>query len=80
MGPVGDAVADPDGRIAKLILQGAPDRTIIDDLYVATLDRPPTAAEVQKAQGYIAGGADRAAKVQDLEWALLNSYAFLFND
>ena len=76
---VGDAVADPDGRIAKLILDGAPDRKIIDDLYVATLDRAPSPQEVQKAQAYIAGGPNRAARVQDLEWALLNSYAFLFN-
>jgi hypothetical protein len=76
---VGDAVADPEGRIAKLILDGAPDRKIIDDLYVATLDRTPSPEEIQKAQAYIAGGANRAARVQDLEWALLNSYAFLFN-
>jgi len=76
---VGDAVADPDGRIAKLILAGAPDRTIVEDLYVATLDRTPTAAEIQKAQAYLAGGANHPEKVQDLEWALLNSYAFLFN-
>ncbi len=76
---VGDAVADPDGRIAKLILDGAPDHKIIDDLYVATLDRPPSPVEDQNARAYIAGGSNRAARVQDLEWALLNSYAFLFN-
>ena len=76
---VGDAVADPNGRIAKLILAGAPDRKLIDDLYVATLDRPPTTEEIKHAEAYIAGGTNRAARVQDLEWALLNSYAFLFN-
>ncbi len=76
---VGDAVADPDGRIAKLILKGAPDREIIQDLYVATLDRPASAEEVQKAQAYLEGSKNRTEKVQDLEWALLNSYAFLFN-
>jgi hypothetical protein len=76
---VGDAVADPDGRIAKLILAGAPDRKLIDDLYVATLDRPPSPEETKHAEDYIAQGTNRAARVQDLEWALLNSYAFLFN-
>jgi hypothetical protein len=76
---VGDAVSDPDGRIAKLILKGAPDHTIINDLYVATLDRPPSPEEVHKAHAYIAAGTNHAARVQDLEWALLNSYAFLFN-
>jgi hypothetical protein len=76
---VGDAVADPDGRIAKLILTGASNSTIISDLYVATLDRVPSPNEVLKAQHYLTGGANRAARVQDLEWALLNSDAFLFN-
>jgi hypothetical protein len=76
---VGDAVADPDGRIARLILKGAPDQEIVQDLYVATLDRPPSAEEVQKAQAYLQGSKNRTEKVQDLEWALLNSYAFLFN-
>ena len=76
---VGDAVADPDGRIAKLILKGAPDREIVQDLYVATLDRPPSPEEVQKAQAYLQGSKNRTERVQDLEWALLNSYAFLFN-
>jgi hypothetical protein len=76
---VGDAVADPGGRIAKLILNGAADHAITNDLYVATLDRPPSPEEVHKAQAYIAAGTNRAASVQDLEWALLNSYAFLFN-
>ncbi len=77
---VGDAVADPNGRIAKLILSGASDRVIINDLYVATLDRPPNPGEIQKAQAYLEGSKNRAEKVQDLEWALLNSYAFLFNE
>ena len=35
--------------------------------------------EVQKAQVYLEGSKNRTEKVQDLEWALLNSYAFLFN-
>ena len=76
---VGDAVADPDGRIAKLIMAGAPDRKIVEELYLATLDRPPSAEEARKAQEYLAGSKNRADRAQDIEWALLNSYAFLFN-
>ena len=76
---VGDAVADPNGRIAKLVLAGAPDRKIVEELYVATLDRAPSAEEAHKAQAYLAESKNRAERAQDLEWALLNSYAFLFN-
>ncbi len=76
---VGDAVADPNGRIAKLILAGVPDRKVVEELYVATLDRAPSAEEAEKAQAYLAESKNRAERAQDLEWALLNSYAFLFN-
>jgi uncharacterized protein DUF1549/uncharacterized protein DUF1553 len=76
---VGDAVADPNGRIAKLILAGASDRKIVEELYLATLDRPPNAEEVRAAQAYLSKGKNRAERAQDLEWGLLNSYAFLFN-
>jgi hypothetical protein len=51
----------------------------VENLYVATLDRMPGADEARKAEAYLAGSKNRAERVQDLEWALLNSYAFLFN-
>jgi hypothetical protein len=76
---VADAVADPNGRIAKLVLGGASDRKIIEELYLASLSRMPNEAEVKKAEAYLTAGKNRAERAQDLEWALLNSYAFLFN-
>ncbi len=76
---VADSVADPIGRIAKLVLAGASDRKIIEELYLASLSRVPDAAEYKQAEAYLTGGKNRAERAQDLEWALLNSYAFLFN-
>jgi hypothetical protein len=76
---VADAVADPNGRIAKLVLAGAPDRKVIEELYLASLGRLPTPAEFTKSDAYLTGSKNRAERAQDLEWALLNSYAFLFN-
>jgi uncharacterized protein DUF1549/uncharacterized protein DUF1553 len=76
---VADAVADPNGRVAKLILAGAPDRKIIEDLYLASLNRMPNPGEFKLAENYLASSKNRAERAQDLEWALLNSYAFLFN-
>ncbi len=76
---VADAVADPNGRIAKLVLTGAADRKIIEELYLASLSRMPDAAEYDRAKTYLAGSENRAERLQDLLWALLNSYAFLFN-
>ena len=39
----------------------------------------PTAAESEKGLAYLKTGAGRAARAQDLLWALLNSKAFLYN-
>lgn len=76
---ISDAVADANGRIAKSILGGRPDRELVEDLYLASLSRPPSAAELDKGLKYLEAGAGRAARAQDLLWALVNSKAFLYN-
>ena len=76
---VGRAVADPQGRVASLILGGASDRELIEDLYLSTLSRPPTESEYASAALLFQERQSRAGTAQDLLWALLNSNAFLFN-
>jgi len=73
------AIADPDGRIAKLILGGANDRKLADEIYMAALSRLPESAELDFALTYLGRPGARAERAQDLLWALLNSNAFLFN-
>src|SRR5712692_922883 len=43
---ISDAVADGNGRVAKAILSGKSDRDLIEELYLASFGRPPTAAEL----------------------------------
>ena len=74
-----EAIADPDGRVATLILAGKSDRRLIDELYLATLSRFPTNSEYDDALTYLRKGPARASRTQDLLWALINSNAFLFN-
>jgi len=74
---ISDAVADPKGRVAKLILGGKTDAAIVEDLYLAALSRLPNKVESDRGQKYLAGGA-RAVRAQDLLWALLNSKGFLY--
>ncbi len=74
-----EALADPKGRIARLILAGTPDRQLVEDLYLASLGRLPEAQEYDIAITYLQRGPSRASRAQDLLWALLNSNAFLFN-
>src|SRR5207302_1865813 len=72
-----DAVADPKGRVASLIVSGKSDEALVDELYLAVLSRPPTRAESLRGVEYLSKGA-KAGRAQDLLWALLNSKAFLY--
>jgi hypothetical protein len=74
---ISDAVADPKGRVAGLVLSGKGDTAVVDDLYLASLGRLPSAQERERGVRYLSGGA-RAMRAQDLLWALLNSKAFLY--
>ena len=74
---ISDAVADPKGRVATLVLSGKSDEAIVDELYLAALSRLPGQEERQRAMTYLSGAA-KASRVQDLLWALVNSKAFLY--
>jgi hypothetical protein len=50
----------------------------VEELYLATFSRLPTKAESEAGVKYLGGGA-RAARAQDLLWALLNSKGFLYS-
>jgi hypothetical protein len=86
---ISDAVADSNGRIAKAVLGGRPDREVVEELYLASLSRPPSAAELESGLQYLrkrgpagssgSDGPGLASRAQDLLWALVNSKAFLYN-
>jgi Protein of unknown function (DUF1549)/Protein of unknown function (DUF1553) len=82
---ISDAVADANGRVSKAILSGKPDKDLIEELYVASLSRPPTGEEQKSALAYLSAAGQnaatrgRATRAQDLLWALVNSKAFLYN-
>ena len=76
---ISEAVADPKGRVTKLILSGVDDKKIVEDLYLASVGRLPNASESASALKYLSGPGGRAARSQDLLWALVNSKAFLYN-
>jgi hypothetical protein len=74
---ISDAVADPKGRVARLVLSGTSDEAIVDELYLAGLSRLPTKEERQRGVEYLSNAA-KGSRAQDLLWALLNSKAFLY--
>lgn len=72
-------IADPQGRVQKLVQAKTGLPTAIGELYAVTLSRQPRPEEVAKAQDYIAAAPTEREGLQDLLWVLLNSREFLFN-
>ena len=76
---VANAIIDPKGRIAKLIKEDKDDRTLIEEMYLATFARLPQENEYKTAVEHLASAESKEEGAQDLMWALINSPAFLFN-
>jgi len=70
----------PGSRLDKLLKATPPksNQEIVADLFLATVSRPPNAAEEKMATGLLERG-DRDQAAEDLLWALLNREDFLFN-
>jgi hypothetical protein len=71
-------VRSGDGRLAKLLKSGKDDGELIEELFLATVSRPPSARERAAVARELAAD-QREAVLRDLFWALLNSKEFSFN-
>jgi hypothetical protein len=66
-------------RIGKLLKSGADNGTVVEQLFLATLSRYPSASERDLAVSALADPAgDRRLAAEDLFWTLLNHPEFLF--
>ena len=69
-----------DGRARKLAGGTGSAEDIVTELYLCTLSRPPSPAELAVATtAFTAPGATRVQAAEDVLWALLNSAEFVFN-
>jgi hypothetical protein len=83
-GLVDEAVHPDRGRTLKAVLAAPWMKTAdrVEALYLATVSRPPTAAEGERHVKWIDAAntdADRRTRTADVFWALLNGSEFLFN-
>jgi hypothetical protein len=69
----------PQNRLRGLLATHKDDDSTLEELFLATLSRPPTAEEKEKFAGYRAGMKDRRKVFSDTLWALLNTTEFIFN-
>ncbi len=72
-------LSDPAGRPARLAASGLPDEKIIEELFLASLGRPPSEEEGRILLDKLRhSGSPRRHALEDILWALLNHKEFLF--
>lgn len=73
-------LADAEGWATELAKSKIGEEALVEQLYLATLARKPTAEEAKVALEYFqTEGISRQAAVEDILWSLVNSAAFVFN-
>ena len=72
-------VTNLNGYLANMLdLKPSPEE-VVENLYLRTLCRPPTAEEVSRWTAELKGAGSFREAAEDLFWALLNSREFAFN-
>jgi hypothetical protein len=67
------------GLIGKRITEKKTPAQIIEEVYLRTLSRKPTATEAKKLSDLVAAETDKKQALEDVFWSLLNSREFMFN-
>ena len=70
-------LAKKDSRVERLLASYKDDSRVVDEMFLATLSRKPTAGEAGLAVAAL--GRNRTEGAQNLQWALVNLTEFFFN-
>lgn len=72
-------IADGNGKVAMLLKDAKQNHEIIEELYLVSLSRYPTADELQANSNLVDKTENKQEAFQDVLWTLLNSREFMFN-
>ena len=67
------------GRLDQMLKNGASDRQIVDEFYLAALSRYPSARERDSLESFMARKPSRRQTVENFVWALISSGEFTYN-
>jgi hypothetical protein len=76
---INDRITAKNGIVSAALDAKHSDAQVVEQLYLSTVSRYPTAAESRRAVSALAHAKDRRKITEDLLWVLLNSNEFLFN-
>jgi hypothetical protein len=71
-------IRTPDNRVGKLLARNLPAAEVLEELFLATLSRPPLLHEKRVALDVVGRVADKRVAWESVHWALLNTNEFLF--
>ncbi len=74
-----EKISSPRGYLANLLELAPEPDSIVENLYLRTICRPPTSEELAHWTAELAQAKDLREAAEDLFWALLNSREFAFN-
>ena len=74
---VWEKINESGGRVARISSEAAQPADQIRELYLSTLSRPPTDAELQACQAHVASAESPAAGLAGVMWSLINTREFL---
>lgn len=72
-------IANPNGRLHSLLKQNPTERELAERLYLSTISRPPTEAELNTIHELLPESPTLVEGWEDVLWTLLNSPEFSFN-
>jgi len=67
------------GRVKTLAASEGCDAQAVEELFLAALSRFPSPSEAHAAVEHMRGSPDRAARLADILWALINTREFVLN-
>jgi hypothetical protein len=75
---INEKVRNANNRIGRLLKDKTSELTILEELYLSTLSRPPAPEDVKAVLDHVRGAKDKHKAWEDVQWALFNTKEFLF--
>jgi len=76
---VRDKIAAPEGRVAQVLRDSHDPARQIEELFLWTVSRPPSAADLEACLANLKASPSPRQGLQDVLWSLLNTREFILN-
>jgi len=75
---INEKIRAANNRVGRLLAKKMEDKDLLEEIYLATLSRPPLPEETKAIMEHVNKAQDKRKAWEDVQWALLNAKEFLF--